>query len=88
MLFSAWMFWKVVSTMYYSNFNFFCAPIDTSLSPLAISMASAAWWYYVSKFTEFFDTFFFILRKKFDNVSALHVIHHGIMPLFAWEACR
>lgn len=21
-------------------------------------------------------------------MSTLHVIHHGIMPLFAWEACR
>lgn len=27
-------------------------------------------------------------RKKTDNVSTLHVIHHGIMPLFAWQACR
>ncbi len=51
-------------------------------------MASAAWWYFFSKFTEFFDTFFFLARKKFDNVSTLHVIHHGIMPFFAWQACR
>lgn len=36
--------------------------------------------YYISKFTEFFDTFFFIARKRFDQVSTLHVIHHGIMP--------
>ncbi len=72
-------------------------------------MANAAWWYFFSKFTEFFDTFFFVVsllwfqfkakliadfglflkaRKKYDNVSTLHVIHHGIMPLFAWQACR
>jgi hypothetical protein len=51
-------------------------------------MAAAAWWYFFSKFTEFFDTFFFLARKKFDNVSTLHVIHHGIMPFFAWQACR
>jgi hypothetical protein len=51
-------------------------------------MAGAAWWYFFSKFTEFFDTFFFLARKKFDNVSTLHVVHHGIMPFFAWQACR
>jgi hypothetical protein len=43
-------------------------------------MAAASWLYYFSKFTEFFDTFFFVLRKRYDQVSTLHVIHHGIMP--------
>lgn len=43
-------------------------------------MAAGCWWYYFSKFTEFFDTFFFIMRKRYDQVSTLHVIHHGIMP--------
>lgn len=43
-------------------------------------MASGCWWYYFSKFTEFFDTFFFVMRKRYDQVSTLHVIHHGIMP--------
>ncbi|CAH3817629.1 unnamed protein product [Pieris brassicae] len=28
--------------------------------------------------------FFFVLRKKFDHVSKLHVIHHGIMPMSVW----
>ncbi|KAH1003000.1 hypothetical protein HUJ05_010953 [Dendroctonus ponderosae] len=28
--------------------------------------------------------FFFVMRKKFDHVSTLHVIHHGIMPMSVW----
>ena len=51
-------------------------------------MVTMSWWYFISKFTEFLDTFFFVLRKKNNNVSTLHVLHHGLMPLFAWEACR
>jgi hypothetical protein len=47
-------------------------------------MAHGCWWYYFSKFTEFFDTFFFVMRKKYDQVSTLHVIHHGIMPMSVW----
>lgn len=47
-------------------------------------MASGCWWYYFSKFTEFFDTLFFVLRKRNDQVSTLHVIHHGIMPVSVW----
>lgn len=47
-------------------------------------MAAGCWWYYFSKFTEFFDTFFFVMRKRYDQVSTLHVIHHGIMPVSVW----
>lgn len=27
---------------------------------------------------------FFVMRKKFNHVSKLHVIHHGIMPMSVW----
>lgn len=47
-------------------------------------MAEFCWWYYFSKFTEFFDTFLFVMRKKYDQISTLHVIHHGIMPFSVW----
>lgn len=43
-------------------------------------MASVSWWYFFTKFTEFFDTLFFIMRKRFNQVSTLHIIHHGLMP--------
>ncbi len=45
-------------------------------------MAFIVWVYFLSKFLEFFDTFFFVARKKFGNISALHVcecskrVHH------------
>lgn len=51
-------------------------------------MAQTCWWYYFSKFTEFFDTLFFILRKKNQHVSNLHVIHHGCMPFSVWMGLK
>ena len=60
------------------DYSYRCQPVD--YSPKGLSMAETCWWYYISKFTEFFDTFFFILRKKYQHVSTLHVIHHGVMP--------
>lgn len=35
----------------------------------------------VSKFFDFGDTIFFVLRKKHNQVTFLHLFHHGIMPL-------
>jgi elongation of very long chain fatty acids protein 7 len=57
---------------------FVCLPEFRNVRRL--QMAETSWLYYISKFTEFFDTFFFVLRKRYDQVSTLHVIHHGIMP--------
>ena len=46
------------------------------------------WWYFFSKFIDYFDSLFFLLRKKFTHLSTLHVIHHGIMPLTAWSGVK
>lgn len=32
--------------------------------------------------------FFFVLRKKDEHVSLLHVVHHGIMPMSVWFGVR
>lgn len=53
-------------------------------SVLCLQIASALWWYYISKGVEFLDTVFFILRKKFNQVSFLHVYHHCTMFILWW----
>jgi elongation of very long chain fatty acids protein 7 len=46
-----------------------------------MKMAAACWCFYMSKFVELLDTVFFIFRKKFNQVTVLHVIHHGMLTL-------
>ncbi|CAL8108644.1 unnamed protein product [Orchesella dallaii] len=83
-LFSTWLFYEYGRGGWFHGYSFKCQPVDYSMSPMAQRMVHVCWWYYFSKFTEFFDTFFFVLRKKFNHVSTLHVIHHGIMPMSVW----
>ncbi|KAK6639768.1 hypothetical protein RUM43_008043 [Polyplax serrata] len=66
------------------HYSYSCQPVDYSNHPETLRMVHACWWYYFSKFTEFFDTFFFVLRKKNQHISTLHVIHHGVMPMSVW----
>jgi elongation of very long chain fatty acids protein 4 len=42
----------------------------------AAFVAHVFWVFYAQKFWEFFDTFFFILRKSFRQVTFLHIFHH------------
>jgi len=36
--------------------------------------------FFHTRYLEFFDTFFFVLRKKTSQISFLHVFHHGVVP--------
>jgi elongation of very long chain fatty acids protein 7 len=83
-LISVYIFLKLGFYGWFGKYNYKCQPVDYSNSIEAIGMAHLSWWYYISKFLEFSDTIFFVLRKKFTHVSTLHVIHHGVMPMSVW----
>lgn len=87
-IFSAWIFYEYLMSGWWGSYSFKCQPVDYSYSPVALRMAQTCWWYYFSKFTEFFDTLFFLLRKKNSHVSTLHVIHHGCMPFSVWMGLK
>lgn len=47
------------------------------LSPLLVY---CGYGYFLLKYVDFLETIFFLLRKKFNQVSFLHVSHHCLMP--------
>ncbi|XP_071445038.1 very long chain fatty acid elongase AAEL008004-like isoform X3 [Hetaerina americana] len=83
-IFSSWLFYEYGMGGWFLGYKVTCQPVDYSLGETAVRMVHACWWYYFSKFTEFMDTIFFVLRKKNQHVSTLHVIHHGCMPMSVW----
>lgn len=42
------------------------------------------YWFAGLRYVEFLDTVFFVLRKKFNQISHLHVIHHTIVAMNCW----
>nr|ACO12890.1 Elongation of very long chain fatty acids protein AAEL008004 [Lepeophtheirus salmonis] len=87
-IFSTYIFIEILLAGWLFEYSFRCQPVDYSNNPSAVRMAAVAWLYFFSKFTEFFDTFCFVLRKKFSHISLLHVVHHGIMPMSVWPGAR
>ncbi|XP_059146320.1 elongation of very long chain fatty acids protein 7-like, partial [Physella acuta] len=47
-------------------------------------LSKTCWLFCISKYIEFLDTVFFILRKKHNQVTFLHVYHHTSMALITW----
>ncbi|XP_053107697.1 elongation of very long chain fatty acids protein 4-like [Hemicordylus capensis] len=84
-LLSVFMFYEFLMTSFLANYNYLCQPVDYSQSELGMRMARVCWWFFFSKVIELLDTILFILRKKNEQVTFLHVYHHGTM-LFNWWA--
>ncbi|KAL7733352.1 hypothetical protein ACLKA6_004847 [Drosophila palustris] len=66
------------------NYSAKCQPCIVSYDPQEMRIASAFWWFYISKILEFADTAFFILRKKWSQLSFLHLYHHSSMFVICW----
>ena len=85
---SSYIFVQLLRGGWSGEYSFLCQPVDYSQSPQAMLMLHACHIYYLSKFSEFIDTFCFVARKRFDQVSLLNVVHHGIMPMSVWPGAR
>jgi len=87
-LLSAKIFYEVGISGWLGRYDFRCQPVDYSSNPVAMRMLQACYLFYISKFVDFLATFFFVLHKKDDQISALHVIHHGIIPISTWVGMK
>ncbi|KAL6459142.1 hypothetical protein MHYP_G00326140 [Metynnis hypsauchen] len=81
---SLYMSYEFVMSGWGTGYSFGCDLVDYSRSPQAMRMARTCWLYYFSKFIELLDTVFFVLRKKNNQITFLHVYHHSIMPFTWW----
>jgi len=84
---NSWLFYKVGYLWLY-HYTVTCQPVDYSMSRLGMAALEVTYWYYISKFVDFFDSFFFVLRKKSSHLSLLHLVHHGGLPIAVWFGPR
>ncbi|XP_063388500.1 very long chain fatty acid elongase AAEL008004-like [Cydia fagiglandana] len=66
------------------HYSVWCQKMITDESPLEKIVIHHVYMYYVIKVIDLLDTVFFILRKKFSQVSFLHVYHHLGMCLLGF----
>ncbi|KAL3841944.1 hypothetical protein ACJMK2_020021 [Sinanodonta woodiana] len=66
------------------GYSYSCQPVNYSDDPDEMRIAKALWWFYFSKCVEMLDTVFFVLRKKNNQISFLHVYHHATMFPIWW----
>ncbi|KAM9847400.1 very long chain fatty acid elongase 5 [Aulostomus maculatus] len=82
-LLSFYMFYQLVTAVWFGGYNFYCQGTHSS-QEADDKIIQALWWYYFSKLIEFMDTVFFILRKNNHQITFLHIYHHASMPNIWW----
>ncbi|KAK8761004.1 hypothetical protein V5799_027729 [Amblyomma americanum] len=62
------------------GYSFICQGINfEARDENTMSMLNLLWWYLLVRISDFLDTVFFVLRKKYSHVSFLHVVHHMLV---------
>ncbi|XP_046860862.1 elongation of very long chain fatty acids protein 4-like [Xenia sp. Carnegie-2017] len=77
-------FTKILKCSWKAGYNYVCQKVVISKEPEHLGIANAIWWHYISKYLEMLDTIFFILRKKDNQITYLHVYHHTSIVALWW----
>lgn len=70
------------------SYEQFCKGDNVKKGELTYILTRACWVIYLLKYVEFLDTVFFVLRKKDNLITFLHVMHHTIVPILGWIMFR
>lgn len=87
---NGWLFYELSRFGWFGNndYSFVCQPVDYSGNEGPLRMLRAGYLFFLLKIVDFVDTFIFVLRKKNNQISNLHVIHHAVMPISSWPGVR
>lgn len=64
--------------------DFFCEEINYDKDAAGMSVPITTYIIYWLKICDLLDTIFFVLRKKYNQITFLHVYHHTIMVFYVW----
>lgn len=73
---------------FYRDFFSWQFPDPGDRRPETLAVINTLWLYWITKFFDLFDTIAFVLRKKDKQISALHLYHHTMVPIFGWLALK
>ncbi|RZC35801.1 ELO domain containing protein, partial [Asbolus verrucosus] len=78
------LIYGILTSGWLTTYSWGCQPVDYSDNPEALRMLTFCHFEYVLKGIELLETVMFVLRKKYNQVSNLHVYHHCSTFFLKW----
>lgn len=86
---NTFIFYYILSRIDYGrrflNFKF---PDPNDMSPETLREIRLGYLCYMTRFLDLFDTVFFVLRKKNNQITFLHLYHHTLVPIIGYMTMK
>lgn len=79
-----YLFYLAIRIVTAEQFIWRCMPVLYDTSEYAILILNSGYIYFWVKILDLLDTVFFVLRKKNNQITFLHVYHHSMMVFGVW----
>ncbi|KAM0734469.1 Very long chain fatty acid elongase 4 [Formica fusca] len=84
-----WLVYDHIDAGLFTNSNLTCpASLDYSYDYTPMRLSRGVWYFFLLKILDFVETGIFVLRKRNNQVSGLHLYHHVSALLLAWLVVR
>nr|XP_050864598.1 elongation of very long chain fatty acids protein 1-like isoform X3 [Vespula vulgaris] len=81
---NSFIVYKLIRGGWFTTLSIFCEPIVYRTDPANIELLIACWLAHITKFIDLIETGIFVLRKKNNQISFLHLYHHISTVLISW----
>lgn len=72
----------------YQPYDASCLMVMPVNNPIKVLERRLSYLYYLNKYVDLLDTVFIVLRKSYKQISALHLLHHLLMPISGYFFIR
>ncbi|XP_020296940.1 elongation of very long chain fatty acids protein AAEL008004-like isoform X2 [Pseudomyrmex gracilis] len=79
---NAWLVHSYISFGWFTTYSLKCSNNNNLTSINGFKLITITWWLFILKLSDYIETCIFVLRKKQNQVSSLHVYHHVSNVLF------
>ncbi|XP_066581524.1 very long chain fatty acid elongase AAEL008004-like [Prorops nasuta] len=85
---NSWIVYSLIDAGWFTTITIYCEPMDYSLNYGPYKLATTMWWAILLKLSDLIETVVYILRKKHNQVSTLHLYHHVSTALIQWVCTK
>ncbi|XP_071555907.1 very long chain fatty acid elongase AAEL008004-like [Temnothorax nylanderi] len=86
---NVWLIYDIIDAgLFSTNSLLVCPKFDYSYNYIPMRLTRCAWYFFLLKIFDYVETIVFVLRKKDNQISALHLYHHVSTLLFSWAHVR
>ncbi|BET00396.1 GNS1/SUR4 family [Nesidiocoris tenuis] len=87
--FSMYLVYEALDGLWLNKYSCFrCESVEWEANEYTMRICRGFYVYFIAKLTELLDTVFFVLRKKDNQITFLHLYHHTMMPMAAWGTTK